>query len=192
MLLVEDRALLDAFRRGERAALEHVFEHYAPRVSRWVTVGFAFSSKGVERRFRGFRSAVDAHDAIHEVFRAAFEERARHGYSGLAPYEGWLFVVTRNVVMKKLGVRELDLAGDVELEVLASSDPTPEEIVAREEENQIVRAYLATLSEDERRFVALRFSEQQSQHAVGEALGWSRKKVRICEESIRRGLTRFL
>lgn len=191
MLLVENRVLLDAFRRGEAAALEEVFLHYSPRVSGWVTRGFGYKTKTAERRFAGFRSAADAHDAIHETFRAAFEQRSRDAYSGLSAYEGYLFVITRNVVLRKLGKSE-PLVDDFELAQVASSEESPEELVAREEENRRVREYLATLSKEELDFVALRFTEQLSQSAVAEQLGWGRKKVRLLEESIRGGLTRFL
>jgi RNA polymerase sigma-70 factor (ECF subfamily) len=183
--------VLDAFRRGEAAALERVFLHYSPRVAAWVTGGFGYKTKTSARRFAGFRSAADIHDAIHETFRAAFEQRSRDAYSGLVAYEGYLFAITKNVVLRKLGKSEPVVDGE-ELDELASVEPSPEDLVAREEENQRVREYLATLSEEERGFVTLRFSEQMSQHAVAEKLGWGRKKVRLLEESIRSGLTRFL
>ena len=54
------------------------------------------------QRFDGFRSAVDVHDVVHEVFRRAFEPRAREAYSGLTPFPGYLFVITRNVVLRRL------------------------------------------------------------------------------------------
>lgn len=194
MLLVENRALLDEFRRGEPAALETVFTHYAPRVAAWVTRGFHYKTKTAERRFAGFRSAADIHDTIHEAFRAAFEERARDAYSGLAPYEGYLFAITKNIVMKKLGAQEsvATATGDEELAAIASRDPSPEELVAGEEEKLIVRNYLESVTEEERKFIELRFTEQLSQIAVAEELGWGRKKVRLVEASIRSGLLRFM
>jgi RNA polymerase sigma factor (sigma-70 family) len=192
MLLVENRALLDAFRRGEPQALEAVFSHYAPRVAAWVTRGFNYKTKAGVRSFSGLRSAADIHDAIHETFRAAFEERARDSYSGLAAYEGYLFAITKNVILKKLGARDVAITTDAELAELPSKDPSPEELVACEEEKKIVRDFLAGVSEEERSFIDLRFTEQLSQNAVAEKLGWGRKKVRIVEESIRRSLTRFL
>lgn len=193
MLLVSDRALLDGFRRGETAALERVFDHYAPSVAKWASGGFVLKSRHGSHRFTGFRSAADLHDVIHEVFRAAFEPRARQSYSGLTAYEGYLFIITRNLVAKRMGHRNLEVFEEAsKLERIASEEPTPEETAAREEERNIVRAFLTTLDDDQTRFVALRFTEQRSQAEVGEALGWSRKKVRIQEESIRRNLTRFL
>ena len=194
MLLVENRALLDAFRRGDPDALEEVFAHYSPKVAAWVTRGFNYTSKTATRRFSGFRSAADIHDTIHETFRAAFEERARDSYSGLVAYEGYLFAITKNAVLKKLGAADAiaGAAGDEALAQLPSREPSPEEMVASEEEKSIVRGFLACVTDEERRFIDLRFTEQLSQNAVAEKLGWGRKKVRIVEASIRKGLTRFM
>ena len=100
MLLVESRSLLDRYRRGDREALTAVFEHYAPKVGRWVSGGFVYKVGDTRHRFRGFASPADAHDCIHEVFRRAFEASARTQYSGLSPFEGYLLAITRNVVLK--------------------------------------------------------------------------------------------
>lgn len=185
--------MLEGYRRGDRAALARVFQHYAPGVSRWVTAGFTFRTKDGDRRFDGFRAAVDQHDVVHEVFRAAFEPRAREAYSGLTPFEGYLFIITRNVVLRRLKLAERDRPIDAEqLEAMPAPDPSPEERVAREQEVLVVRAFLSTLSEEERTFVDLRFNEQRPQVEVGAQLGWSRKKVRIQEAAVRERLIRFL
>jgi RNA polymerase sigma factor (sigma-70 family) len=191
---MQDRALLDGYRRGDTEAFDRVFDHYAPLIAKWVTRGFSYATRDGRERFRGLASPVDVHDAIHEVFRAVFDEPARKSYSGLQPFEGYLFVITKNQVLRKLSAKghvfERSTA-DID-EAIPSEDPSPEELVAREEERRVVRDFLGTLSEEELRFVSLRFTEQAPQEAVGEALGWTRKKVRLKEAAIRSGLTRFL
>lgn len=192
-MLPEDRELLDAYRRGDRGALARVYQAFVPMVSRWISGGFSFPTREGTGQFAGFRSAVDQHDAIHEVFRSVFEERARAAYSGLSPFESYLFVVTRNVVIKRL--RRLHRDRPVEVEVLEgvpSPDPSPEEQIGREQEVTIVRSFLSTLAEEDRAFIELRFTEQLPQATVGERLGWSRKKVRLKEASLRESLARFL
>lgn len=192
MLLTQDRALLDGYRRGDRAALERVFEHYGPSVARWVSGGFGFKTQEGDRRFDGFRSAVDVHDTIHEVFRAVFEARARQAYSGLTPFEGYLFVTTKNVVLRRLRIKDRDRPVEKEVfESIPSNEPSPEDRVAKEEEVLQVRAFLAGLPNEDRHFVELRFMEQLSQNDVAEKLGWTRKKVRLRETSVRESLVRF-
>jgi RNA polymerase sigma factor (sigma-70 family) len=188
---MENRALLEGYRRGRREALATIFEHYAPRVARWITGGFDYVAGGERVRFRGLASPYDQHDLIGEIFRLVFEERARLGYSGVKPFEGYLFAITKNAVLKRIGAREPSVTEEV-LATIPAPDPSPEESVAREEERALVRRFLEELSEEERAFVELRFVEQRSQLEVAGALSWTRKKVRIREDAIRQKLTRFL
>jgi RNA polymerase sigma-70 factor (ECF subfamily) len=162
-------------------------------VARWVEGGFSYPSRAGLERFRGFRSASDTHDAIQDIFRTAFEERARLAYSGLKPYEGYLFAITRSVVLRKLrhDQRAL-LSDDVSADTLTSTAPSPEENVASAERQLQVRAYLINLSEQQRRFVELRFVEQRPQEEVAALIGWSRKKVRLEEKAVREGLIRHM
>ena len=44
--LTEDRALLEAFRRGERAALDEVYREYARPLFGLLREGFSFKSGG--------------------------------------------------------------------------------------------------------------------------------------------------
>jgi RNA polymerase sigma-70 factor (ECF subfamily) len=167
--------------------------HYGPQVSRWIGGGFTFKTSDGARRFDGFKSAVEVHDAVHDVFRAAFEERARLGYSGLAPFEGYLFIIAKNVVLRRLRIQDRSRPlEEGQAEALPSAEASPEERVMREEQVLVVRAFLATLPEEDRRFVELRFSEQLPQNTVGDRLGWSRKRVRIKEDDVRERLVRFL
>ncbi len=193
MQLVRDRALLDGFRRGDRDALGRVFEIYASQVARWVEGGFTFSARQGPQRFRGFRSAADTHDALQEIFRTAFEERARLAYSGLKPYEGYLFAITKSVVLRKLRLDARALiSDDVSTDTISSTAPNPEEVLANGERQLQVRAYLITLSDQDRKFVDLRFVEQRPQEQVADVLGWSRKKVRLKEAAVRVGLIRHM
>ena len=191
--LTRDRAALDAYRRGDRATCGLLFEAHAERVARWASCGFGFTSGGERHRFAGLSSAVDVHDVVNEVFKAAFEPRARAQYSGLAPFEAYLFAITKSAVLRRLRHERRERPVDAEsLESLEHEAESAEERLAREEEITMVREFLSTLSPEERSFAELRFAEQKPQDEVGGALRWTRKKVRLQEESIRQGLARFL
>ncbi len=190
--LMEDRGRLEAFRRGERDALASVFDQYAPRVASWVAGGFSFRSGTERRRFDGFRSAADAHDVVHEVFRRAFEAKARTRYSGLEPFDSYLFVITRNTSLSRLKRVDLATCSIDEAQQIESPEPSPEERVASAEDRAKVRAFLATLTEEERRFAELRFVERLSQVEVARRLEMTRKKVRRTETAIRGALVRHL
>lgn len=93
-LLSNDRRTRDAFRGGERWAMERVFQTYVPLVRTVVIHGFS--------GFRGFRNPADQDDAVQQVFCAAFEERARLSYDGLKPYSAYLRGIAHNVIRQHL------------------------------------------------------------------------------------------
>lgn len=93
-LLSKDRRTREAFRRGERWAMELVFQTYMPLVRTVAIHGFS--------GFRGFRNPADQDDTVQQVFCAAFEERARLSYDGLKPYSAFLRGIAHNVVRQHL------------------------------------------------------------------------------------------
>src|SRR5262249_47400158 len=104
-LLLESRPLLDGFRRGDQAALLAVYRHYVRDVARFLTRGFSFSSDGKPCMFRGFAGGYEIEAALQEVFRRAFEERARLAYNGIDPYRPYLLRIARNAVINDLKSR---------------------------------------------------------------------------------------
>src|SRR5690606_21160993 len=73
-LLRDDAVCREAFRRGERWAMEAVYRRYLPLIHTVVSRGFS--------GFRGFFDPVQRDDAVQAIFAAAFEERARLAYDG--------------------------------------------------------------------------------------------------------------
>src|SRR5262245_56542135 len=113
-LLLEQRALLDRFRRGERLALEEVYRHYAPEVAAFLQRGFTFMSGGRHLRFAGYRQPFDLDNALQETFVRAFKESARLGYDGLNPYKSYLLAIARNLVLDELRRREVAMSPFIE------------------------------------------------------------------------------
>ena len=88
MYLAKNTKLVAAFKSGDRDAMEEVYRHYAPGVQRFLRQGFSFRSKATHCYFKGIKIDDDLGVAVQEVFRRAFEERARNAYNGinLCPY----------------------------------------------------------------------------------------------------------
>ena len=158
-------------------------------MSGWATRGFQIGGS----RFAGCRHPADQLDLVQEVFRIAFEDKARRAYGGLSPYEGYLFAITRSVVVRRLHARrrEEGLVQGGELP-WSEAPASPEAEAASAQTQALVQDFLGTLSDEERAFVRHRFVEERSQVQVAEALGWGRKKVRLVEERIRRALRRHV
>jgi RNA polymerase sigma factor (sigma-70 family) len=213
MLLTKDRALLDAFRRGEKKALETVYTAYADAVGAFLRAGFSFQSNGRACRFLGARSEFDLEDRVHDVFARAFSERARLAYDGLSPYRAYLLTIARNVVIDDFRRKEnvlveysLDarpdpeapndaggaalvsepFSGTVEATGFPSLDVEAKEVV------DLVRVFRATLPEREQRIFTLRFEEEKDHAVIAEETGMSPSKIKTSEQRIRERFFEFM
>lgn len=201
MILRERRALLDGFRRGDRAALLEVYRHYVPIVSRFLLRGFSFESNGRTLSFRGFRGGYEIEATLQEVFRRAFEEKARLAYNGLDPYQPYLLRIARNLVLNDLKAKQPILfryrqGGPVLLESAEGPvdelPPVPPDAADRleaEEVAQLVANFRASLDTRELGVFQARFEEGLAAERVAERLSLTRSQVRTTETKLR---ARFL
>jgi RNA polymerase sigma-70 factor (ECF subfamily) len=195
-LLTGDRALLDAFRRGDRAALTRVYRAYSPRVLAYLSRGFGVRSDAGTGTARVGPLDLDA--AHQETFVRAFSERVRLAYDGLRPYEGFLLAIARSAAVDtlraagKLARNSVSLHDAPELQSLAAAHVSPEDSALEGEVRALVAEFLSRLSPEERHFVELRFIERKSQEQAGAALGLSRQEARTREVRLKRALAEFL
>ncbi|MCP3136581.1 RNA polymerase sigma factor [Pyxidicoccus xibeiensis] len=193
-LLPDDTVLLDAFRRGEPAALARVYQGYSAHVARFL------SRTHVARGPAGFARVgpLDLEAAHQETFVRAFREQARRDYDGVRPYEAWLNAMARQAavdVLRAAGriAREAVPLDDAPLvERLATDGPSPEDRALESETRALVRRFLDGLDDAGRRFADLRFVQGLSQERSGAALGLSRQEARTREAKLRRALLDFL
>lgn len=191
-----DRALLDAFRRGDRVALTRVYRAYSPRVLAYLSRGFRVRTDTATGTGRVGPLDLDA--AHQETFVRAFSERVRQAYDGLRPYEGFLLAIARSAAVDtlrsagKLARSSVALDDAPELQSLAAEHASPEDSALEGELRALVGGFLSRLSPDERRFADLRFVERQSQEQAGAALGLSRQEARTREARLKRALGEFL
>lgn len=208
-LLSSDRDLLDAFRRGDRAALERVYEHYAPMIAAFLSRGFTFSSKGRQLQFRGYHQPFDLDNALQETFVRAFSERARLAYDGLNPYRSYVTTIARNLVLSEFRRREVaasqlfvvrdgdDPSSDLEARgagppLVSEPAPSAEAQLLRDELRRLYGAFVEQLSERERAYFVARFEERQIRVEAGRASGLSHMQARTLEKKLRRRFLAFM
>lgn len=196
MIFEGNRELLDGFRRGDRPALLTVYRAYVAEVSGFLRRGFSFSSGGKPCRFRGFSGGYEIEAAVQEIFRRAFEERARLSYDGVGPFRPYLLRIAQNVVINDLKSKQPILfrfrsgapvvidSGYVEAEPESRELPADEALEAREVAG-LVKAFKDSLDERERGVFSARFEEGLSAEAAAKALGLTRSKVRTTEDKLR-------
>ncbi len=186
-----DRALLDAFRQGERQALEKVYRTYIDDVLKLVRCGFVSGAA----RVQGQPTVEGQLELAQEIFARAFSERARLGYDGLRPYRPFLIRLAKNLIIDRLRTsgREISVE-DLDDSVLEEPEDgrTPEERIHWQRLSEATQAYLKDQPPTLRRFIELRFMEERSQYEVLKILGITRRRVRTLEKQALSGLQAYL
>ena len=192
-IFANDRELLDRFRRGERAALAAVFEHYVDQVATLARRGFTIESSG-HVYVRGAKRD-DEYELVQETFAKAFTAQARLAYDGLSPYRPYLLRITKNLMIDRYRAEQKDartIGVDIgELDALQPAAEEPPDL-HWQKLAAATAEYVATLGPEQRDLVRMRFEEGTSQERVAEALGWTRRKVRTLETTVHKGLRSWL
>ncbi len=196
-LLTEDRALLAAFRAGERSALETVYHHYVAGVARRLRMGFAVGGARGAVLF-GFHQPFELESALQEVFLRAFKESARLSYDGLRPYKDFLAGITKHVALDELrrrSRRRTESMSDLDLDRVALIDPevSPEATLESKQAIQTVSTFLEKeCDERDRRLYELRYHDERSQEDVARTAGLTRIQIRRWETKFRSRMLKYL
>lgn len=194
-LLVSDRALLEAFRRGEAQAISRVYHEYVGQVAGLLKRGFSFMSGGQVVHFRGFQNAWDLECAVQDTFIAAFSKRARAAYDGVNPFGPYLLTIARNRVISQLRSERREFRRRARFETEGHApDPvkTPEEQTIDKELEEVVLRFRESLEPGQRRFFDLRYTEDRNLLETARLLGLTRMRARTLDRKVRDQFVRFL
>jgi RNA polymerase sigma-70 factor (ECF subfamily) len=164
-MTIDDAAverLVAEARSGDEWAFGMIFDHYHEAVYRFI-------ASRVHR-------PSDAEDLTQLVFVKALEALPRYESRGV-PFGGWLFRLARNAVIDFVRTRH----EHAELETVAErahGDAGPDEIAVIRQELNAVGAALATLTDEQRETIALRFFAGLSAREAAEAMGKQEGTVR--------------
>ncbi len=193
-LLISDRELLDAFRRGERQAIERVYHAHVGQVTGLLRKGFSFMSGGQQIQFRGYQDDWELECAVQDTFILAFGPAARKAYDGIKPFGPYLLTIARNKVISNLrsDQRELRRRREFSAEPPRESEPTPESVIMRRQMRELVEAFVGGLPGPYREFYQLRYGEELNLMETARRLGVTRMKARIREQKLRKRFLEFL
>jgi RNA polymerase sigma-70 factor, ECF subfamily len=170
---VDDRALVDAIRAGDREAFGMLVELETNAIYRIC--------------LRILGRPHDAEDVTQEAFVAAY--RSHRSYRGEGPPRAWLARIATRLAFRRLGGRRPTIEIESVAEPLAtdaSAEP-PHAVIAAERRDEVRRAVVA-LPEPYREVVALRFFGELSLAEVADATG---RPVNTVKTHLRRGLQRL-
>jgi RNA polymerase sigma factor (sigma-70 family) len=181
-----DPAFLDAFRRGERWALERVYRAHVRAIDRYLTA-LAHAAHAPELIQPGSIA-----DLLQEVFVRALSPGARAAYDSDRPYAPYLRRIAKNLLIDQLRARGRSV--EESLEVLPDSDSIPSDYrePADPRVNAVLASYLAGLTPDLRGIYDQRFVLGNSQETACAALGITRRRLRTDEARLLSGLRRAL
>jgi RNA polymerase sigma-70 factor (ECF subfamily) len=172
-----DPSWLEAFHRGDRAALEEVYRHHVRPV--------------VDEASRLLRSA-DAETVAHEVFfRLLTETRMREGFHG-GNLGAWLRVIARRAAIDLLRKRRRE-DGPVDEDAPSAYPPDPTREHEERDARVLVERFRREILPDKyRALFEVRFLGQLAQREAAEKLGLSRSTLAYQEERVRELLKAFL
>lgn len=188
--LLEDKELQEAFRRGEEAALEEVYQEYSRPLYAMLSRGFSFGVAGLRGFINGFSDPHAREDAVQEVFLRAFAPRARLAYDGVTPYRNYLFVVARNILIDSARMRRRDFdcpyalrEPDAETVLLH-----PELAFAHAQVERYCDHFISSLDQWDRELFEVRFHEGHSLEEAARRMHTSEYRVKQAEKSLRKRL----
>ena len=147
--------LVQQARDGDVGAFGQLFDHYGEPIYRYI-------ASRVNR-------PSDAEDLTQVVFVKALEALPRYESRGI-PFGGWLFRLARNTVIDHVRTRR----DHADIEALAEQpgvDPGPEAIVVARDEMAAISTALATLTDEQRDTINLRFFGGLSAREAADVLG---------------------
>lgn len=170
---VDDRALVDAIRGGDRDAFG-VFAELETRAVYRICL-------------RILGHPHDAEDVTQEAFVAAY--RSIGSYRGEGPLRAWLMRIAARQAYRRIGKRRPTVDVDsVSEPFIADSSGDPTRLVLSAERDSSVRVAVAALPEPYREVVALRFFGDLSLAEVADATG---RPLNTVKTHLRRGLERL-
>lgn len=192
-----DRALLDAFRRGERAALERVFDLYVQDVAKTVRAGVVVQVDGRPTRLGADLPEHEAESLVQETFARAFAQKVRDGYDGVRPFGAYLATIARNLIVDRGRRAQRSarvFARGVDVEQLGDDGPAadPAERLEQKQLAELLTSWASTLGEPERSIFKLRYEGQKSHRETAADLGLSEIQIRRRDTRLRAELLEHL
>ena len=154
--------LVDEARAADAWAFGQLFDHFHLPIYRYI----------ISR----VHSPADAEDLTQLVFVKALEALPRYESRGI-PFGGWLFRLARNAVVDFTRTRHEHTDLDAAI-YHGSHEPGPEDVAMLRQDLVQVKVALATLTDDQREAITLRFFAGLSAREAAEVMGRQEGTIR--------------
>ena len=161
-----ERAIVDAARAGDEAALAELYNLYFPRVYRYIIARMG--------------NPYDAEDLTEEVFLRVLDAIERFQWRE-APFSAWLFRIAHNAVISQRRKEGARGRSSPLSDALPMNSQGPDEMVEnRLILNEVMRT-AETLPEAQRRVIGLRFAAGLTVAETAQAMGKGEGNVKVIQ-----------
>jgi RNA polymerase sigma-70 factor (ECF subfamily) len=181
LLHAPDETLVTQVARGNSAALEVLYDRYAPTVL------------GISLKVIGDQALAE--DVLQETFWRVWQSAGTY-QSQRGPFTGWLFRIARNLSIdayRRRNVRPQTISGVEGSDPILEETPDPDTNVADQAQsilkNRQIRKALAALPTVQRQVIEMAYfygmTRQEIAEATGEALGTVHTRARLALQKLR-------
>lgn len=162
----DEKAIVDAAQLGDQIALSALYDHYFPRVYRYVSARLT--------------TTEDAEDVTTEIFLRIIENLRSFSWRGL-PFGAWVFRIARNEVVSHVRRQKVRSTQSQLTESIRDPSPDHVEELATASSVATIRAAAQLLPEAQRQVINLRFSAGLSVAETARALGKTENNVKVLQ-----------
>lgn len=162
----DEKAVVDAAQEGDQTALSALYDHYFPRVYRYVATRLS--------------STEDAEDVTTEIFLRIIENLRSFTWRGL-PFGAWVFRIARNEVVSHVRRQKVRTATAQLTEAIQDPSPDHVDTIVTAFTVATVREAAEKLPEAQRQVIALRFGAGLSVAETAKSLGKTENNVKVLQ-----------
>jgi RNA polymerase sigma-70 factor (ECF subfamily) len=171
---MSDEALVGLIARGDKHAMQVLFERYSVRIFRFL--------------LRSVDSQSLAEDLVSEAFIDAWRHAGR--YEGRSPVSTWLLAIARNKALSVLRQRMTDELDDAAIDSIEDPGENPEIAMQKTERSAILLNCLKQLSH--REVIDLVYYHERTIGDVAKIIGVPQNTVKTRMFYARRGIAKLM
>jgi RNA polymerase sigma-70 factor (ECF subfamily) len=162
----DEYAIVEAAKLGDASALSALYEHYFPKVYRYVA--------------SRLRASEDAEDVTEEIFLRIIDNVGSFAWRGL-PFGAWVFRIARNEVVSHVRRQKTRGVSAQLTELIPDGGPDHTEQVEFALTFAMVREAIEKLPEAQRQVVSLRFVAGLSVAETAQTLKKTENNVKVLQ-----------
>ena len=158
---MREAEILDLIRSQDDSGMEELLRHYGP-LMRYIIKPI-------------LRDQYDIEDCLSETAMRIWENFDTYD-ENKGSFAAWVTAITRNTALNMIRRKNRHLESEIE-EEMESTEPTPEEIVLREERQRELKRALDMLSQKERNLFYRKYYYLQSTEKIAAEMGMTVRSV---------------